>query len=261
MSANSVRVTDKQLLLGVSVFLLLFSINEKEVRGKRVRKKIIRAIKTELAKYRNVDSVRYLELVNAAREILIAAKSTTESRGMFNTAICPAAMLRLLQFKYMDDISVFNIDTKDVQTLKDSFGEQGNTWFTVKYTNILMDEVIIYVKQDLRMVSFEADHICGDEPDDLCPACKYEQFVLEGFKPQQIREMVSGYSVDQNRLVTELKNNLKQEDIKEITHATSELKDMVMEKLGEPVIEGSLPNAIPFAVLNSLGDKHAKKIY
>ena len=147
-------INDKELLLGTAVFLLLYSIDENEVRGKRVRKKITRAIKAKLAERRNEDPKSYLELVNKGADILEKTKQRYHAAGNVELSVSPGAMLGILNFRYHDDFSIFNILPRDMKTLMKAYENVGITFISIKYTNFLVK--IVYEELGLEYPE------CGD---------------------------------------------------------------------------------------------------
>jgi hypothetical protein len=130
------------------MFLLLFSIDENEVRGKRVRKKITRRLKTKLAEFRNENPTRYLEIVNDAQGILEATKAEYHAKGNTELGLDPSAMLNLLHFRYPEDVAIFNILYIDRKHLHDAYKDIRLTWTSIKYTNILVKQVYKYFGEE-----------------------------------------------------------------------------------------------------------------
>lgn len=204
------EVSDKQLILGVGLFLLLFPLSESKFKVKRIAKKIVRSFKITLAKYRNTDSVRYLELVNATNEIMESTLLEIRKDPLYDPATCPGVMLMLLTYRYGDVFGMYGIDKKDIAELKNIIGSRGNMLFTMRYTNLLMANIEEYVKQDLKGVAINIPHSCdGTKYKSNCLACKYDKLKQNGYDDNQIRDMVSGYSKEQVTLVTELKNRFQ----------------------------------------------------
>lgn len=128
-------LSEQALMVNTMVFLLIFSIDDKDTRGKRVRKKIIRNIKFTLAEFRSKNPVRYLELVNKSSEILKEV-----SGEIANKAIIPSAMLNILYFKYPEIVEKLNITTRDKDNLTKAYIGVPLTWATVKYTNKIVEK-------------------------------------------------------------------------------------------------------------------------
>jgi len=141
-------VTERELLLGTVMFLLLFSIDENETRGKRVRKKITRRLKAKLAEFRNENPTRYLEIVNDAQNVLEATKQEYHAKGNTELGLDPSALLNLLHFRYLDDVAIFNIMYLDRKHLHDAYKDISLTWTSIKYTNILVKQVYKYFGEE-----------------------------------------------------------------------------------------------------------------
>jgi len=102
-------LSEEALMVNTMVFLLIFSIDDKDTRGKRVRKKIVRNIKFKLAQFRN------------------------------------EAMLNLLYFKYPELVKELNISVRDKDNLTKAYTGINLTWQTVKYTNRLVEKIKEYL--------------------------------------------------------------------------------------------------------------------
>jgi len=224
------------------------------VYGKRVRKKMIRALKKQLAIYRNIDKQRYLALVNASSDILGKARDGIRDLGIASDVMSPSVILELYGFRYPDVIGVFKIDPKDISDLKLAYEKRVdkknrlNSMESLKYGNLLMDEVVNYTKQDLSRVSKFTKHECDGKYDASCPACKYEKFIKDGYDDVQIKELVGGYNSDQEELVIALKKRLK--------------RDIVTNEHKQPsLINDNNINGMPFSVLSKpMENIYAKKI-
>jgi len=134
-------LSEEALMVNTMVFLLIFSIDDKDTRGKRVRKKIVRNIKFKLAQFRNENNpTRYLELVNKASVILKEVSDATVEKS-----ITPSAMLNLLYFKYPELVKELNISVRDKDNLTKAYTGINLTWQTVKYTNRLVEKIKEYL--------------------------------------------------------------------------------------------------------------------
>ncbi len=247
MTVEKNYLSDEQLILGIATFLLIYSIDSKEPRGKRIRKKIIRGLKAKLAIYRREDSKRYLELVNASKDIMESAKVEVESRGLNNKKICPGMMFSVLHFRYKDLIGDYDLDVNEAHELRDAFDSGAGSMFTMKYTNVLVAEIMKYTKQDLSKVSITVPHSCGGKKNDSCPACKYEKFIKDGYDDGQVKELVAGYNSDQIVLVKELQSRLR--------------PDISPNEYNQPPAPAPL-NRAPYSVLSQpMESTHVKKIF
>ena len=133
---------DKEVILGASLFILMLSIENNKYAGKRLVKKANRSIKKELAITRKSNTERYLKLVYIAHVVLERAKKEVRLLGMENEIITPGEMLAILAFRYGDMFNSFKVDTEVVSELNsDKYKLTGHGFFTVKYTNILMEHI------------------------------------------------------------------------------------------------------------------------
>lgn len=130
---------EQELMVNTMVFLLIFSIDDKDARGKRVRKKIVRNIKFKLAEFRNSNPTRYLELVNKSSELLKEIGDEFLKREDTVSGIVPSSMIDLLYFKYPDLVSKLNISLRDKENLTKSYQDAKLTWNTIKYTNVMVE--------------------------------------------------------------------------------------------------------------------------
>ena len=130
---------EQELMVNVMIFLLLFSIDDKDTRGKRVRKKIIRNIKFKLAEFRNSNPTRYLELVNKSSDLLKEIGDEFLKREDTVSGIIPSSMIDLLYFKYPDLVSKLNISLRDKENLTKSYRGTNLMWNTIKYTNVMVE--------------------------------------------------------------------------------------------------------------------------
>ena len=135
-------LTDKQVILGSALFILLLPLEvNKTFKGRRLFKKINRAIKKELAIYREHDRERYLKLVFISHETLKHAKKEIRLLGHEEEILAPDKLLALLSFKYPKYFNSFNIDKAIVKELSDKYSLDKFGFFTIKFTNILVSYI------------------------------------------------------------------------------------------------------------------------
>lgn len=138
---NKTNLSDKDILVGAAIYLLLYTIPNTDTRGRRVRKKIIRSIKQKLASYKNENPSRYLKLINMAEDVIMETKNNYYKKGYTSLGISPAAMFNILSFRYRDIIDTFSIDDLDIKHLIKDYSDVKLTYNTVVYTNIMIRTV------------------------------------------------------------------------------------------------------------------------
>ncbi len=115
-------LTDSQLLLGITLFIILFNRQSQfKGKGKIELKKIVRLIKKQLAISRCESNDRYLDIVFQGSRLVAMAEKEVKlwlvNKGLyeddtFNLLVCPMEILKTLNFKYRQFMEVFEISNE-----------------------------------------------------------------------------------------------------------------------------------------------------
>ena len=171
---------ERELLMTSILFLLMFSIDRQEPDGKRIRKKIERALKTELAKARTLDREQLVRLVYASQDILARAKDRTDSdySDMKTLNISPYWLLQAFDQHSMITSNV-GITESDISELKACYSISGLVFVTKVYSNRLLEAVEDYLSSpNAQLESHTIAEIASEDISSEHPTLK--DTVVEG---------------------------------------------------------------------------------
>lgn len=136
-------MNEQKAILGSILFLILFYLDD-DKKCKRVRKKVLRSIKKQLAKYReSISIVRYNELVYIASGINERALSKMTLRGsdghLINT-IDPANFVKLLIEELPLDMAIFEISNMDTVDMLKCYENVSLAFSTKMFVNRVVKE-------------------------------------------------------------------------------------------------------------------------
>jgi len=135
-------MTDKELILGGCVFMLLHGVPKTDPIGKRSRKKVMRAVKKKLAVSKTADFKHYVYLMKKADMLLTETHKEVSVTDDDPTMISPSTFLSVLFFRYPTLIEGFDIDNETLESLKRSYSDTELVMTTVKYTNVLVGKIL-----------------------------------------------------------------------------------------------------------------------
>ena len=138
-------MSEKELIIGSSMFILMYSLESTDFRGKRVIKKINRSIKKQLAIARNKDPKSYLDLVYKAAEVIDDVRDELrKEKAIISDIIKPGTMLAFTRFKYPEVFNNLQIPEQAVDELFTKYNEEdyNSTRNTLRFTKRLIDNVI-----------------------------------------------------------------------------------------------------------------------
>ena len=138
-------MSDKQILTGIVIFLILSLIDKKEQDGKRGRKAIMKNIKKKLVTESNSNPNRYLKMVNSGSVVIRDASAELQTT-IFN----PGYIIFFLQQRYSEYIRVYDLSPDHIDNLKTAYGSGGITFQSIKYTNRLVKEIDKFIKEELK---------------------------------------------------------------------------------------------------------------
>lgn len=147
--------TQNEVLLGSAVYMLLFGVPEAEVIGKRVRKKITRAIKKQLRTYKNVinNNKRYLDEIYTSRQILDETLIVAQRNGVKCIMNDPYTFVKYLMHRYPTLTKNIGIDDDTIEEMSKESSGDTNTWIIVKYANILCNNIAEYTGEPITKES------------------------------------------------------------------------------------------------------------
>jgi len=135
-------MTRMQVKIGMSIYILLMSIDPKEQGGKRGRKAISKAIKKKLMIWASKNPKEYKELLDEAEINLKCTKDNLVAIAGENAMfIDPAILLKTLQKKYPQYIDVFELKDDHINNMHDAYKDNGLTFNTLRYTNQLVKQL------------------------------------------------------------------------------------------------------------------------
>ena len=136
-------MTKVQVSLGISLYILLISIDPSEQGGKRGRKAISKSIKKRLMIYASENEEEYAKIYSEARLNLKCAKDNLVAKvGEDGMYVNPAALINTLKFKYPQHIDVFELSDSHVQNMEDYYAKSCLGFNSLKYANELMNQLI-----------------------------------------------------------------------------------------------------------------------
>jgi len=135
------NMTIEQILIGTVIFLLLFSIDKDYPKGKRVRKKLIRATKKQLSIFRKIDPYYYLRIVNEGSKVLAEARDKLASdtgKDPKELRITPSDLIMKLMYKDEKILEPFGYDKKDIDDLHKVYENSQLGFTTLMFINRLL---------------------------------------------------------------------------------------------------------------------------
>lgn len=136
---------DQQLLLAVVLFLLLSSIPPNYQGGKRGRKAIMKSVKKPLSIYSREDKERYLLIVSAGEDCMhLAREQLVNEIGERGYQINPGMLLRFLEWKYADLMSISSLKKDHVDNMDEHYMNSGIGFASIKYGNKVVEHIRKY---------------------------------------------------------------------------------------------------------------------
>jgi len=135
-------MTRMQVKIGMSIYILLSTIEPTEVGGKRGRKAISKTIKKKLLIWASKNQEEYQKLLDEAELNLKCTKDNLVAIAGENAMfIDPAILLKTLKKKYPKYIDVFELKDDHINNMYDAYKDNGLTFNTVRYTNQLVKQL------------------------------------------------------------------------------------------------------------------------
>ncbi len=140
-------LTEKEIVIGAMIYIMLLSIDQAEPAGKRPRKGIARAIKKKLATHvkENGNKDRYLELVNKAEKLIYTARSELTDDDI---KVDPGAIISTLINRWPDTIAVFDLKPEHVDSLKEAYSDSKLQYISVSYANRMEKVVSKFLEEE-----------------------------------------------------------------------------------------------------------------
>ena len=143
-------LTEKEVLAGSMIYIMLKSIDPDEPAGKRARKGISRVIKKEIAIFASEtkDKKRYSELVDTAFKLIFSAKDKTDKNELIAE---PGVIISTLMNRWPDLVVGFDIKQEHVDSLREAYSDSKLQFMSTKYANRVAEVVNDFIgkeKQD-----------------------------------------------------------------------------------------------------------------
>jgi len=155
-------MTTEQTLIGTVIFLLLFSIDKDYPKGKRVRKKLIRATKKQLSIFKKLDPYYYLRIVNEGSKVLTEARdklALDTGKDPKELRITPSDLIMKLMYKDEKILEPFGYDKKDIEDLHKVY-ENSQLGFT---TLMFINRLLAIIKERAKEVEARKDEPLTEE--------------------------------------------------------------------------------------------------
>ncbi len=137
-------MTDKQMMTGTIIYLVLSSIDKREPHGKRGRKAIMQRVKKALVTEGNKDKKRYLQIVEDADGVMKIARENMDEE---NFLINPGAIVAMMHNRYIEYIEPFNILVDHIDNLRDAYEHSHAGFRSIQVTNRIMEQVDKYTEK------------------------------------------------------------------------------------------------------------------
>ncbi len=137
------NMTQEQMLMGIHLYLILSKIDEKEQDGKTGRKRLMQALKRQLAIEGRKDAKSYLALVEASDMIVERAKDEL-SEG--NIPINPGWIFKIILFRYPELMDPYGLKMMHVNNLQNAYRNE-LWWTSIKVGNRLVNQTKLYIKE------------------------------------------------------------------------------------------------------------------
>lgn len=141
-------ITDKEIMTGAVVFILLSSIDPKYEGGKRGRKAILKDVKKVLMTHSkgNINVIgnkdRYLKLVAAADDCQHTAKDFMVAKiGDQGNYINPGSLLQILNKRYPEYIKSYELKQSHIDNIYDHYSSAGIGFASIQFGNKLISEI------------------------------------------------------------------------------------------------------------------------
>jgi len=137
-------LNEKQVVVGLVVYLLLSYIDKNDTTAKTQRKRILRDVSRELAKYRNKHRLMYLKLAYESNDILqrIYDKMVLEQVDKEKlSAITPSGLLDYLDKKDPSLLEPFMFPVNQRKILTMKYNKSNLGFQSLMYVNRLLEEI------------------------------------------------------------------------------------------------------------------------
>ncbi len=143
-------LTEKEVLTGAMIYIMLQSIDPNEPAGKRSRKGISRAIKKRLAIHAKEanDRERHLELIHKSEKLIYEARDKL-SRDE-DIKVDPGSIISTLINRWPDAIAVFGLNPEHVKSLKEAYSDSRLQYVSVQYANRMKEVVNEFLEKENR---------------------------------------------------------------------------------------------------------------
>jgi len=132
---------NNELIIYIIIFILLSSIPEKTIPGKRIRKKILRELKKQIKIQQKLNKKNYIDCYNKANNIMYDCRAHMiklyAEKGNY---IDPSSILQIILFK-TDYFKNLNINFFLIDELKEVYSTSNLGWQSIKYTNFILKEL------------------------------------------------------------------------------------------------------------------------
>ena len=139
-------MTDKELMTGSIIFVLLSSIDPKYQGGKLGRKQILKALKKVLMTYahseNNNNKEHYLDIISKCDECMYKARDSMVAEiGDKGYYINPGSLLQILVKRYPKYIEIYDLKERHIDNIYEHYKEAGIGFYSIKYANKLIKEI------------------------------------------------------------------------------------------------------------------------
>ena len=137
-------LNERQVIVGLVIYLLLSLIDKNDNTAKTQRKRIIRDVSRELAKYRNKHRLMYLKLAYESNDILqrVYDKMVLEQINKKElSAITPSGLLDYLDIKDPSILKPFKFPNNQRNILTKKYANSKLGFQSLMYVNRLLEEI------------------------------------------------------------------------------------------------------------------------
>jgi hypothetical protein len=133
-------MSDKEMLAGICLYIILGMVDKNEQEGKRGRKAIIKKLKKRLIEESHKSPEKYLKFIEDS-EIVAQNAADEMKEKMLN----PGYVVFFMHYRYPEYIKVFDISEDHIENIKGVSSEGGVNFNAMKYTNRLIKEIDKYL--------------------------------------------------------------------------------------------------------------------
>lgn len=136
-------MSDKQMMTGIIIYLILSSIDRTEQQGKRGRKRIMQSVKKALTIEGKSDKDRYLRMVGDAESIINLTRDDISDK---NFLINPGYIIHVFSKMHTEYIEPFGISEAHIENLRKAYKHSEAEYRSMQVANRIVKHVDEYVK-------------------------------------------------------------------------------------------------------------------